>query len=462
MKVLMVSIPQIIEKSGVLYCRGMDETKLSANYAVYMLAGLVKKCGHFVDVFDLTATDNPDFKHLEARASSFDVVCFSANSLNWAGIRIAAEEVKAVTPGVKIIAGGIHPTLFDEHILKTSPVDLIVRGEAEKTLPAVLDEIKSGKNGFEKIPGLSYIRDGKMIRTGEPELVRDKVLEQAPFPLYEKIPPGVFLTLPMETSRGYPYFCPFCASLYQRSWRYVSPAGAHQRLNKLDQYYNHKVKLDYINVVDDYFTAREKRIFDLYNVYLENNSSFKIAYNSRCSDIINQNLIRYLTPFTSRIHLGAGCGYNRGLLKIKKGFTTRVIRDSAANLQKHGLARSAEYSFIVGFPWETPKQAEKTIDFAADLCLDYGVTVNVRWHHILPGSYYWNQYLEEGKIDPRWYDSLHYYKNKKVRKLASPLFEDRDFERIFRKMEKTADKIDKSGGKELFFNYRLPGFLRDT
>ena len=96
---------------------------------------------------------------------------------------------------VKVVRGGIHPTVLPDEALKHA--DAVVVGEAEGIWPRLLSDAASGQ--MQRI-----YRAGKMTDLkGLPKPRRD-LLPGTKYQGYIRIPIGV------ETSRGCPYDCEFC------------------------------------------------------------------------------------------------------------------------------------------------------------------------------------------------------------------------------------------------------------
>jgi len=97
--------------------------------------------------------------------------------------------------GVKVVMGGMHPTVLPDEALEHA--DAVVVGEAEGVWPRLVSEAASGQ--MQKI-----YRAGKLTDLqGLPKPRRD-LLPATRYQGYTRIPIGV------ETSRGCPYDCEFC------------------------------------------------------------------------------------------------------------------------------------------------------------------------------------------------------------------------------------------------------------
>jgi len=73
-------------------------------------------------------------------------------------------EVAAAKSGSVYIAGGPHPSALPEEALQY--FDYVVVGEAEETLPELIDAIKKGRS-VDYVLGIAYHKDGRTICTPE-------------------------------------------------------------------------------------------------------------------------------------------------------------------------------------------------------------------------------------------------------------------------------------------------------
>jgi radical SAM superfamily enzyme YgiQ (UPF0313 family) len=96
---------------------------------------------------------------------------------------------------VKVVMGGIHPTVLPDEALEHA--DAVVVGEAEGVWPRLVSDAASGQ--MQKI-----YRAGKLTDLQDLPKPRRDLLSRTRYQGYTRIPIGV------ETSRGCPYDCEFC------------------------------------------------------------------------------------------------------------------------------------------------------------------------------------------------------------------------------------------------------------
>jgi hypothetical protein len=144
--------------------------------------------------------EQPD---LVAIASSFST--YSEEALD------VAQCVKDVSSHIMTVVGGIHPTLFPEHVLQSPFVDYVVRGEGETPFFRLIEALQSGKTeNIANIEGVA-LKDGDRYRIPHIHIERDidllpnrALLDPTAYRIGKKNY-AFFLT-----SRGCPFHCSFC------------------------------------------------------------------------------------------------------------------------------------------------------------------------------------------------------------------------------------------------------------
>ena len=75
------------------------------------------------------------------------------------------------------------------------------------------------------------------------------------------------------------------------------------------------------------------------------------------------------------------------------------------------MAERGEFSFILGLPWETRAEVDKTLRFAARLFANYGVIIRLNWYTQMPGSRLWEDDRRELRVSEAMYDRYGFYKD---------------------------------------------------
>lgn len=173
-------------------------------------------------------------------------------------------EVKALAPGTVTVVGGYHASLKPEDFA-VDYVDVIVVGEGEITFKALCAAIER-KQGLETVEGIIYNAGGKQIATAPRLQIGD--LDQIPLPArhlsdqYRSRYHFHFWENPylVETARGCPYRCTFCAvwKFHRRKCRVMSAARVVKDLESTDS--------RVVCFVDDNFFQNIRRSRELYRL----------------------------------------------------------------------------------------------------------------------------------------------------------------------------------------------------
>lgn len=431
MKALVISQPVSSGAKFGLYQSYYEDGSLFPDYYAYLTLSVLNREKVECDILDLSTDKENYLKKAAEKAGNYNCVLFFTNSLTWAKTKEMAEAIKKEHPGIIITASGLHPTLFDEYILRNSPVDFCIRGDGESSTASLLKWLRKKTGVPSDIPGLSYISNSEITRTKDSKILDDNKLEHLPCDFFPHIPDGIYDAVSLETSRGYPFYSPLYSMPDITEWRSISPTGIIERMTRIMEYPG-KSKENYIQLTDLNFTAKEKRIFDLVqNLGKKRKKELPgLQYMTRCSDLVTESLVECLPGFTHKVILTPQCGYNGGLARLRKGFTCVTIEDSARLLAKHKMNDRAEYAFILGFPWETMKEVHKTVEFAEHLKESSGVGVRFNLFRLLPGSVFWNDKYKNREVEVSLCDRDGFDKSEEYRKLSNPGLSEKDYEEI--------------------------------
>src|SRR5205823_7536377 len=139
-------------------------------------------------------------------------------------LRIAAE-IKRAHRKSMVVLGGPQASVVDVSTMRAFPwIDLVVRGEAEQTLPDLVDAL-AGHGSLAAVPGITFRQDKEIVRSPDAPLVLD--LDALPFPAFHLFPDVRFCHhFPLELGRGCPFACTFCSTndFFRRRFRLKSPA----------------------------------------------------------------------------------------------------------------------------------------------------------------------------------------------------------------------------------------------
>lgn len=121
----------------------------------------------------------------------FDLVAISSYSAQMSEAYALADEYRH--KGIAVVLGGLHVTSLPQEAARHA--NAVVIGEGESVWTDLLEDFEAGK--------LKPLYDGRE---------REFDLAQAPMPAFELLAPDRYNRLTVQTSRGCPHLCEFCAS----------------------------------------------------------------------------------------------------------------------------------------------------------------------------------------------------------------------------------------------------------
>lgn len=280
-----------------------------------------------------------------------------------------ANTVKKISPEIKIVLGGVHPSVMTDECLQNESVDYVVRHEGEITLWEFLKSLQ-GELDIKDVKGLSYKENGSIIHNPDRLAIEDlDSLPPFPFHLFEKQKDRYFFRI--LTSRGCPYRCIFCSarSITGRKYRYRS---AEQVIKDIDLLVNQFCR-SRIGFADDTFTANKDRVIKLCELIIDRGLHKKATfYCMTRGDTVDRHLLEIMKTAGFRgISFGIETGSNRIMKLIKKGETIE------SNIRAVKTAKDIGFivrgSFILGFPTETREESRETINLALKNPFDYAM-----------------------------------------------------------------------------------------
>jgi radical SAM superfamily enzyme YgiQ (UPF0313 family) len=132
-------------------------------------------------------------------------------------------------PRALLVLGGEHGTAVPEHVLASSPFDVVVLGEGEETFVSLLRARGEGRP-LGGVPGLAFREAGGVVRTGLSPRRRD--VDAIPLPDWDAFPIEAYIarhqmnginlgrSMPILGTRGCPFRCTFCSSpgMWTQRW----------------------------------------------------------------------------------------------------------------------------------------------------------------------------------------------------------------------------------------------------
>ncbi len=361
MRVLLINPPQ----SGT-FSEGLQPLGIA------MIGSVLERNKHDVRMVDYTVEEYSDENLAEElRRYKADVIGISITTPVADFVYNKIVKVIRENSMGTIIAGGPHPSVLDEEALQY--VDVVVRGEGEETIVALLENLDK----LESVNGISYVKNNGLFRNPERNLIKD--LDILPFPARHLLPDiESYSGLPsvrqrrlynISTSRGCPYHCVFCyQGVFGRRFRARSPENVLEEWDFLIK----EMKAEVITISDDTFTTDPARVEKIcYGIIKK---KLKIPWTCSNGIRIGKDTAELLPLMKEAgcIHVAFGIesGNEKSLSEINKEISPELVRKAVLSARGSGINTVVGF-FIIGFPWEDKKAIMDTIEFACSLPLDY-------------------------------------------------------------------------------------------
>lgn len=278
--------------------------------------------------------------------------------------------------GVPTVIGGLHVTCLPEEALEHA--DAVVVGEGEVSWPRVLADAEAGR-----MRGI-YAADGVEFD-----------LADAPVPRYDLLDPSRYNRLTVQTQRGCPWHCEFCASSILLTPRYKQKpvSKVAEEIAAIREVWDQP----FIELADDNTFVVKHHGRELveaigeFGIHWFTETDISVAEDSRLLDLLAQSGCRELL-------IGLESPTVEGLegVELKRNWKRRQVdkyREAVGIVQGHGIAVNA--CFVLGLDGDGPEVFEAIARFVEETNpFDVQITVLTPF----PGTPLYDRLLAEGRI----------------------------------------------------------------
>ncbi len=321
-----------------------------------------------------------------------------------------AAKIKAWDPNIVTITGGTHPSFLPERCLREEAIDYVVMGEAEQSLPALLEAITSG-GAVDEIDGLAWREPGEVRVHEKTAWIED--LDALPFPARDLFPmekyfkinvPFMFFSKSARnasfiSSRGCPCRCNFCSST--RFW------GGRQRKRSVEsvlaelEHLKTRYGVEEVKFEDDNLTVDRRRAKAIFQGMIDRGLDLKwnMPNGVMIKTLADRELVKLMADsgcYEVILAFESGDQYVVDNI-VGKPLDLEAARPIVEQVKEFGIDTHA--FFIVGFPDETLAQIKNTFNYARSLTLD---KFYVFIFNPLPGTPLFNKCLEQGLIEDEY------------------------------------------------------------
>lgn len=283
-----------------------------------------------------------------------------------------ARRFKEISPDLKIIGGGPEVARMKRILvdgvrrfaslnmgfIAGNIFDVLVDGEGEEALLEILSLIKEGRDSH-SVKGTLCIEEGRFIASEPRGLMGN--LDALPPPDYSDFELSSYTktALPLVTSRGCVNRCTFCAdSPLWKTYRYRSPESVLGEMKYLIKRYG----INNFEITDSTFNGDIKRLSTICDLIIE--SKLNIQWSAKVT-LRKEMSYKLLRKMREAGCFSLGCGVESGSPRVLKDMRKNIdLTEAKRILRDIWRARiQANCFFIIGYPIETEKDFQMTLDF---------------------------------------------------------------------------------------------------
>jgi anaerobic magnesium-protoporphyrin IX monomethyl ester cyclase len=292
-------------------------------------------------------------------------------------------KVKALDLGILMVAGGAHPTIDPQDVLKNTPVEVCIRGEGEETTTELLQKVLN-KQPITDIVGTVNAKKDNGIRPLLKNIDFMPAWDIVDFENYDIAVSRKKRVAYMLPIRGCPNYCTYCSNpvwKLEKPWiRQRSPKNIAEEVQYL---YGRGIREIYLR--SDTFNVDIKWclqvLTEIENLRLR---GMTFQCNLR-ADKLNDELAKKLQDINIwLVHIGLESANDRVLRGIGKNASQCDNVRTLELLKKYGIK---VYGFLMLYnawetngklEFETPEEVNNTLEFAKN-CLRDGLIEYISW-----------------------------------------------------------------------------------
>lgn len=331
-----------------------------------------------------------------------DIIGISALTPSFSNIEELLKQIRVNFPNITIVLGNIHAEYFAEEIIKNKKADIVVNGEGEYTFTDIVKTIEK-KGCLSDVYGISILKEGKYFKTKNRTPLTD--IDALPYPSWHLFPYekyGFFMglgnksnkpILSILTSRGCPYRCDFCSTVYS-TWKYYRKREPSKVIDEI-LFLIEKYKVKMLGFMDSEFPMDKSHSHEILDLMIEADIGNKISWLTETRvDCVDESLLKKMKKAgCSKILYGFESGNQKFLDLVNKRITLEQSYNAVEMTKKAGILPVG--LFMIGFPDETEDDIIQTFKFACRLNIDY---VKFSILTPMPGSILFDRLKQSGKI----------------------------------------------------------------
>lgn len=346
----------------------------------------------------------------------------SASTQTMPSARLFAQAIKNLTPEIPIMFSGTHPAAIPEKTLRDEPIDFVCGGEGPITVHELLQAIKAGGAGIERVRSLWRWQDGAVVANAPAPLI-DLNEEPVSLEAWRLMDPRKYSAHHWQTFyhgldnrgpyanpysvEGCPFHCGFCniqatyreGEQYDRDLGLLKPGVNSYRFLKPElfvaelTYLVEEFGVRFIKIPDEMFGLNTAHVMTIARLVQER---FGDSLNFWCYFRVDTCKPKFLDPLRAAGFHWLAIGIEAANSKVRSGqdkrFGEETIHEVVGKIHVAGIQGALNYIFGLsefeegGFElgsFDTLETMEATYQLACELNGTYG---NFYCAQALPGS----------------------------------------------------------------------------
>lgn len=316
----------------------------------------------------------PDPAARKQLSGEFDLVAIASFTARIYDAYALADRYRAA--GVKVVLGGLHVTVCPEEAMRHA--DSVVLGEGELAWSGLIDDLRRDR--------LQPVYD---VRSQSFDLAN------APIPRYELLDPKRYNRITIQTQRGCPYRCEFCAASLLISPKYkLKPVPrVTEELRRIKAIWPHP----FIELADDNTFVNKRHSKELLRAFQEEDLRWFTETDISLAD--DEELLQLLRPSGCvQVLIGLESPALPGLdgLEKRMNWKARKLDDykrAIDRIQSYGVTVNG--CFVLGLDGSGPESFDAVWEFVQDSGL-YEVQITIAT--AFPGTPLYDRLHREGRI----------------------------------------------------------------
>lgn len=248
-----------------------------------------------------------------------------------------------------VVIGGLHATLNPKEA--SAHCDYVLLGEGDESILALCSCIEA--NAEPTFPGVAYLRDGVLVKTGDREPPRnlDVIPDRSLLYRFREMTRYNTIWPQVHASRGCPHHCDYCAlvAAFGRSVRTRSPQNVVEDIRQAIDFFDtgHRRFAKMLWITDDNFFADREWAKSVLHAIIDSGITYTFTIQARYEVGFDDEMLELLkSAGFAELAMGIEFLEDEAFRKYHKNSTYGDILRAVQNVQRHGLR--VRGLFIVG------------------------------------------------------------------------------------------------------------------